>query len=255
MTQGQGLKIHKHRVLIIDDEAAVGKAIRRILNSLKVESEYAENAEVALSYVEKTKQPFSLIICDQRMPGMKGTEFLARAKEISPTTIRFLITGYSDLDTIINAVNKGAVQHYISKPMDANKMVEAVRTGLRLYEHQLESAHLLSLAKKQNAKLYELNTELVETTQKNDRQRKKLEKEIADIRNQLEQTESDAPVNPTAAIALIEAYANAKDSERQARFDTLYHATLAALYDAFNDLALRNGIELPERKNPEATHD
>ncbi|HCY87810.1 MAG TPA: hypothetical protein DHV36_21925 [Desulfobacteraceae bacterium] len=250
MTQRQGLKNHKHRVLIIDDEAAVGKSIRRILNTLKVESEYAENGEVALAFVEKATQPFSLIICDQRMPGMKGTQFLARAKEITPSTIRFLITGYSDLDTIINAVNKGSVQHYIAKPMDTKNMLAAIKTGLRLYEQHLESAHLFALAKSQNAKLYELNTELVETTKKHDQQRKALEEEITGIRDQLAQATTEVPAGPGDALRLIREYAAADESERQHRFDDLYSATQNALFEAFNDLAQRNGLEFPKRKGP-----
>lgn len=246
MTEQQEDKSGAHRVLIVDDEASVAKTVRRILGRAAIESEYAENGDAGLRCMETAVRPFSLILCDQRMPGMKGTEFLARAREISPATIRYLITAHSDLDTIINAVNKGAVQYYISKPMDINNMLAAVKNGLRLYEHHLESEQLFALAKQQNAKLYDLNCELVNATQQSQEEQKKLEKKIAGINAQIEKVQAGASAPPSHAMALIREYAAADAWEEQSRFNSLYRATLSSLYEAFSDLALRNGIEMPE---------
>ena len=256
MAQQQELKIQTHRVLIVDDEPTVGHAIRKILDTLKVTSEYAEDAETGLRCIEAATESFSLIICDQRMPGMKGTEFLARAKEITPATIRYLITGYSDMDTIINAVNKGAVQHYISKPMEMDDMITAVKRGLQLYEHHLEKEQLFTLAKEQNAKLYELNSELVEAAKKREAKRKDLESEIDDIQAQLNEAESTPAADPSAAVAVIREYAEGSESEGdeskcQERFNRLYLETLKALHHSFTDLALKNGMEMPEIEQSE----
>ena len=103
-------------MLLVDDDAPTGKAIGRVLEREGLGYTFVDSAEEGIKVLENVEFPFSLILSDQRMPGMPGTEFLSRAKELAPDTIRYLITGYSEMDTIINAVNKGAVQHYISKP-------------------------------------------------------------------------------------------------------------------------------------------
>ena len=74
------------------------------------------SARAAIKRLEQEKD-LSVIISDQRMPGMSGHEFLARAQEISDAT-RILITGYSDIDAVISAVNQGRIFGYISKPWD-----------------------------------------------------------------------------------------------------------------------------------------
>jgi DNA-binding NtrC family response regulator len=144
---------YQHRVLVVDDEAPIGKAIGRLLEIEKLEYVYVNSGESALESLKKAAQPFSLIISDQRMPGMPGTQFLEHAKRLNPETIRFLITGHSDMQTIINAVNKGAVQRYIAKPWKNDEMVQAIQYGIGQYERFLEDKALITLAKKQNAKL------------------------------------------------------------------------------------------------------
>ena len=156
---------HPHKVLVVDDEAAVGRAIGRILKSQKLLFSIVRSGEEGVAALKETDRPFSLIISDQRMQGMPGTEFLAQARKISPNTIRFLMTGYSEMDTIIKAVNQGAVQYYIEKPWQPKDLVTTIQTGVRLYDRHLESQHLFGLAKKQTARLYELNRELMEIAQ------------------------------------------------------------------------------------------
>ncbi|WDP86990.1 MAG: response regulator [Desulfobacter sp.] len=135
-----------------------------VLEDLGLGFIHDETGEEGLESVRKATTPFSLVLCDQRMPGMKGSQFLAKVKEISPETIRVLITGYSDIKTIIRAVNKGAVQRYISKPLKNDDITQTIRSGIAQYEKYLESQQLYGVAKKQNKKLYELNCELMEAT-------------------------------------------------------------------------------------------
>lgn len=241
--QTHKVKQHCHRILVVDDERSVGKAIERLLIRDHVTCVYAESGEAGLAELEKAQDPFSLIITDQRMPGMEGTELLARARTLTPETIRFLITGYSDLETIITAVNQGAVQHYISKPWDSDTLRQIILDGLAMYEKHLESERLLHLAKKQNAKLYELNCELVESAKDLESRKSKLDKEIAELKAQLEETHAPGNANSDRQIA---EWLKAGDGDPAARLSALQDHTLATLYRHVADLALRNGIELPE---------
>ncbi len=246
MTRSQGHKKQEHRVLIIDDEAVVGKAIGRILDNLKIKSTYAESGEAGLERLKNTKTPFSLIICDQRMPGMEGTQFLARAKKITPETIRVLMTGYSEMDTIITAVNKGAVQSYISKPWEHDDMVKAIQSGIAMYERHLDSDQLFILAKKQNAKLYELNCELMESAKLHENELEQLEGQIKGFAEQLNEKTDKSSLTPTQVMDRMISIINASETDKQGLFKTLYENTISSLYREFSDLALRNGIEMPE---------
>ena len=137
----------EHSVLVVDDEELVAKNIERLLGIIKVKFVYASNGKDGLAIIKKAKKPFSIIISDQRMPGMRGHEFLGKVKEISPDTLRFLTTGYSDMDAIINAVNKGAIHRYIAKPWNTKDFLETIKVGLKKYELVLENEHFLKLAK------------------------------------------------------------------------------------------------------------
>ncbi len=237
---------HQHKVLVVDDDAQVGKAICRILAMKKHESVYAENGESALEILKTAEQPFSLIISDQRMPGMQGTQFLERAKKQNPETIRFLITGYSEMKTIINAVNKGSIQRYISKPWDNNELALAIDSGIRQYTQFLENKALISLAKKQNAKLYELNCELMETTKAQAKELTAIDTEILSAETQIKELPSPPPTSPTEIILELQEILDPLGEKGQEMLNNLFLQTITALFNNFNDLALKNGFEMPD---------
>src|ERR1700733_7928025 len=74
--------------------------------------------------------PYSVIISDMRMPGMNGLEFLTRVQQAAPETVRMLLTGYSDIKTVMNAVNHGQVFQYLAKPCEPQTLAQAVTIGL-----------------------------------------------------------------------------------------------------------------------------
>jgi len=237
---------HRHRVLVVDDDVPTGKSIGRVLEREGLAYTFVDSGEEGIKALETAESPFSLILSDQRMPGMLGTEFLCRAKELAPESIRYLITGYSEMDTIINAVNKGAVQHYISKPWDREELGRIVRHGIALFEKHLDSEKLFSLAKKQNSKLYELNCELVERTKALENQRNKLNQDIEALKEQIESIPDGNDTDPVRVIDALSTWLEQPGNIKL--YDTLKHRTLTALYYAFTDLALRNGMEMPETK-------
>jgi response regulator RpfG family c-di-GMP phosphodiesterase len=244
---------YQHRVLVVDDQEQIGKTICRLLEMKNLESVYVDSGEAALAHLKTEGQPFSLIISDQRMPGMQGTQFLEHAKQLHPETVRFLITGHSDMQTIINAVNKGAVQRYISKPWANEEMIQAIQYGIGQYEQFLENKALITLAKKQNAKLYELNCELMETAKAQTKQLRVIDTEIAAIEQQLKELTLQATLSPSGVMEELQKMVTPRGEKGQTLLANLFAQTITALYKNYNDLSLGNGFEMPppgERKTP-----
>ena len=100
---------------MVDDEPQILTSIRDLLEDDFTVSTAAD-AETALHLLEDHE--IAVILSDQRMPGVSGDEFLKRAKELSQAT-RILITGYSDIQALVRAVNNGQIYAYVAKPWDA----------------------------------------------------------------------------------------------------------------------------------------
>lgn len=116
--------MNKPVLLVVDDDPQVLAAIRRDLRARYRESYVVVSAvsgEEALAAVRELKargDALALIMSDQRMPGMPGTEVLARSREIYPLARRVLLTAYSDIDAAIKAINEAHLDHYLAKPWD-----------------------------------------------------------------------------------------------------------------------------------------
>ncbi len=233
-----------HRVLIVDDDENVGKSIARILKRLKINFAYASSGNKALEKVQKASTPFSIIISDQRMPGMRGSEFLEQARKISPDTIRFLVTGYSDMDAVLEAINKGAIHRYISKPWDTKEFMNAIQEGLKQFELIIENEQLLRLAKDQNIKLYELNCELRKKTEAHQKNIENLNREIDKLEKQIKiQADKTKEDN---SLEEIEKLLKKENMLEQNKLNNLYVELLKELFEQFSDIAIRNGFEMPE---------
>src|SRR5262249_30762375 len=92
----------------------------------------AVGAEEGLKLLE-AEGPFAVVVSDQRMPGMDGTRFLARVREVSPDTVRLMLTGQTDRDTAIHAVNEGSIFRFRTKPCPFEVMVQSLNAGLEQY--------------------------------------------------------------------------------------------------------------------------
>jgi serine/threonine-protein kinase len=115
-TEGAG-ELHQSappaRVLCVDDEPMVLSSLQRVLKE-RCEVTTATSGVHALKLLEKER--FEVLVSDQRMPGMSGTEFLAAARQQSPSSVRILLTGYADMLAIVDSVNQGEVFRYLTKP-------------------------------------------------------------------------------------------------------------------------------------------
>lgn len=117
------------KVLCVDDEPSLLRALRWLLRS-EFDVVVASDPVQALTLLRA--DDFDVVLSDQRMPGMSGAEFLQRAKEVSPCTVRLLLTGYADFSAVVSALNEGDVFRYLSKPWDNDKLVRSVQDAARL---------------------------------------------------------------------------------------------------------------------------
>ena len=136
---------YKHTILLVDDEASIIKSLNRLFHKDGYHILTASSGQEGLELLKKVEKPVSLFISDQRMPGMTGAQFLKKAKKIFPEAIRFLLTGRSDMDAIVDAVNKGEIHRYLTKPWNDDDLTLQVRQCLEQYDLRVENKCLLTL--------------------------------------------------------------------------------------------------------------
>ncbi len=146
----------RHTLLIVDDEQDYLFTLR-----LAFEEEYevltASTGTEALEIMEP--ENVAVVIADQRMPEMNGATFLSHVKESSPQTIRMMLTGYTDMDALVLAVNSGQIFRYIAKPCEIEELKMEVRRAINTYEMSVE-------LERRYEEITRLNSELEEARQK-----------------------------------------------------------------------------------------
>jgi len=125
----------KHLILCVDDESDNVDALERLFRK-RYEVLKATSGSEALQLL-KSHSP-SLIISDQRMPGMTGVEFLSRSMKTHPQTMRILLTGYTDIESVIEAINSGQVYRYVTKPWDPVDFGNTVDKAIERFELSAE---------------------------------------------------------------------------------------------------------------------
>jgi len=146
-------------VLLVDDEENILHAIRRLLFDEDINLETAGSGEKGLEKLPSLEN-VALIISDQRMPGMNGAEFLGRSRELAPNALRILLTGYSDINATIDAINRGGAYRYISKPWNDEELIQIIRDAIRQYELLEENRRLNAIIQQQNEELTGWNQNL-----------------------------------------------------------------------------------------------
>ncbi len=119
------------KILLVDDEANILAGYKRNLHS-KFMVTTSTVAKDALEIIKKS-EPFSVVVSDFNMPGMNGVEFLKAVREISPDTVRLMLTGYADVDTAIKAVNTGNVFRILTKPCDNETLITNIYAAVEQY--------------------------------------------------------------------------------------------------------------------------
>jgi response regulator RpfG family c-di-GMP phosphodiesterase len=145
-------------ILCVDDEPNILSSLKRLFRAKGFQVRLAESGAAGLALLES--EPVDLVISDMRMPEMDGTQFLAQVRVRWPDTVRLLLTGYSDINSIIDAINRGEIFRYIAKPWDDNDIVLIVRQALERKELEQEKKRLEALTFQQNEALKALNASL-----------------------------------------------------------------------------------------------
>lgn len=131
----------KYRILIVDDEEDNLALLYRTLRS-KYEITKAHSAIEALEILKT--QDFDCILSDHKMPMMDGVEFLKRVYDIKPKTMRLLVTAYSDVKILIDAINYAKIYRYIKKPYSPDELLMIVESALETYQLKRDNENLIS---------------------------------------------------------------------------------------------------------------
>ena len=145
-------------LLLVDDEENITSALTRLLRRDGYHILRANSGLAGLELLSSNR--VGVIISDQRMPGMTGTEFLTRVKERYPDTVRIVLSGYTELNSVTEAINRGAVYKFLTKPWEDELLRENVAEAFQRYEMKIENARLTRELQQANDELRQINQEL-----------------------------------------------------------------------------------------------
>ncbi|HEU0200256.1 MAG TPA: EAL domain-containing protein [Burkholderiaceae bacterium] len=129
--RGRGAERERH-LLLLDDESNIVSALRRLFRRDGYVIHSATRAPAAFELL--AQHPIGVVISDQRMPQMSGTEFLRRVKSLHPHTIRIVLSGYTELQAITDAVNEGAIYKFLTKPWNDEQLREQIHAAFEQFE-------------------------------------------------------------------------------------------------------------------------
>lgn len=130
-------------LLLVDDEESILSSLRRMLRRDGYRILTASSGASALDIL--AHEPVGVILSDQRMPGMTGTEFLSVVKERYPDTVRMVLSGYTELNSIADAINHGAIYKFLTKPWDDELLRGHVAEAFQRFEMKAENQRLAGL--------------------------------------------------------------------------------------------------------------
>ena len=123
---------YTNTILLVDDESGVLKSLKRLLRKEEYNIITASSGEEGLTILESNN--VQVIISDQRMPQMTGTEFLAEVKKEFPDIIRIILSGYTDVDVVIDTINEGNIYKFFHKPWNDQSLILEIRQALDYYK-------------------------------------------------------------------------------------------------------------------------
>jgi two-component system, probable response regulator PhcQ len=146
-----------HRILLVDDEPHVTEALKRALHKEPYEVLSAGSADDALEIL--ARQPVDVVISDEMMPGILGSELLAMVYRKYPDTIRIILTGHANLEAALRAINEGQIYRFLIKPCNEMELRVTIRQAIQQKELATESRRLLQRVKGQHLMLQQLERE------------------------------------------------------------------------------------------------
>ena len=152
----------RHTILVVDDEGNVVASVKDLLR-LDYKVLGATGAAEALRLLEK--EPVHVVMTDQRMPGITGVELLEQVRAKYPDAMRLMFTGYADIRAVVEAINRGNVYRYITKPWDPDELMAIIREACERYDLIAEKKQLVSELRGKNMELERANAELLRSDQ------------------------------------------------------------------------------------------
>lgn len=149
------------RVLFVDDEENILKALRRLFRREPWENRFAVSGAEALALGD-AEGPFDVVVTDQRMPGMTGVELLREVRRRWPAALRLILSGYTDVQSILDAVNEGAIYKFLTKPWEDEVLRGAVRDAVEGIRLRRENERLQETVRGQRDELEAINRSLTE---------------------------------------------------------------------------------------------
>lgn len=147
-------------ILFVDDETNILSSLKRLFRPQGYRIFTAEGGAQGLEIMER--ETVDLVVSDMRMPEMNGAQFLEKVRERWPDTVRILLTGYAEIGATIDAINKGQIYRYVSKPWEDNDITLIVKHALQQKMLEREKLRLEELTRRQNEELKDLNAHLEE---------------------------------------------------------------------------------------------
>ncbi len=139
----------EHTILIVDDEPFITEILTEALSREPYVTLTAGSAEHALSLLAQMQ--VDVIISDEKMPGMSGSEFLAVVRKKYPDTIRMILTGHGSLESAMRAINEGQIYRFFTKPCNVLDLAMTIRKAIQQNDLKKAIQRLLSMEKRQSA--------------------------------------------------------------------------------------------------------
>lgn len=141
-----------YKLMIVDDEENVLHSLRRNLSKQK-EWEIITYSDPLEAIDMASNSNFDLFLSDYRMPGMNGVEFLIETKKYNPYSMRIILSGATDFDGLVDAINKAEIYRFIAKPVDANELIRTINQALQFNELLKENRILAEKVRAQKNEL------------------------------------------------------------------------------------------------------
>lgn len=145
-------------LLLVDDEENISAALTRLLRRDGYKILRANSGREGLALLETHE--VGVIVSDQRMPEMSGVEFLSHVRDLYPDTVRIVLSGYTELNSITDAINRGAIYKFLTKPWDDDLLRNNVQEAFKYFEMTRENERLSRELKQANDALSTVNNEL-----------------------------------------------------------------------------------------------
>jgi len=149
----------EYNILIVDDEVNVLNSLKRLMIDEDFNVLTASSGEEAINII-KDNRDIAVIISDMRMPGITGVDLLEMARDVLPFAGRIILTGYADVKSAIDSINRGGAGNYIVKPWDDEELLAIIRNAVKKYDDIKKERKCLDMTKKQIEQLKEWNLRL-----------------------------------------------------------------------------------------------